>query len=88
VPKAAPPRSKSQGPDLRSVSAALSALRPTAPGASAEAAAPIRVKQKASTTPAAGKEGSVETPRSVLKALSNASSAMEAFKKPGAKPKK
>lgn len=81
-------RTSPKGPDLASVSAALSALRPTSPQAASKAAAPIRVKQKSKATPALAKDASVETPESVLKALSNASSAMEAFKKPGKKPQK
>lgn len=92
-PPRAPGRGASpKGPDLASVSAALTALRPASPQAkpqsSPKAAAPIRVKQKSSATPAPAKDSPVETPKSVLKALSNASSAMEAFKKPQSKTKK
>lgn len=81
--KKAPERGASpKGPDLASASAALTALRPTSPPAAPKAAAPIRVKQKSNASPAPAKDAPVETPKSVLKALSNASSAMEAFKKP------
>ena len=71
--------------DPAQVQAALTALRPSAPKAKADIAAPIRVKKSGSTSPAPGKDEPVETPKSVLKALSNASNAMEAFKKPGGK---
>lgn len=67
--------------------AALTALRPTSPPAKPRAAAPIRVKQKSNTSPAPARDAPVESPKSVLKALSNASSAMEAFKKPEKKNK-
>ncbi len=76
-----------KGPDLASVSAALTALRPNAPKASVEKSAPIRVKKSGGAT-APGNNEPVETPKSVLKALSNASDAMAAFKKKEAKPKK
>jgi len=86
--KAAPARPVGKGPDLASASAALSALRPNTPKAGTEKAAPIRVKKSDKAVPTAGKDGPVETPKSVLKALSNASDAMEAFKKKDSKPKK
>jgi histone H1/5 len=76
-----------KGPDLASVSAALTALRPNAPKASVEKSAPIRVKKSGGAT-APGNNEAVETPKSVLKALSNASDAMAAFKTREAKPKK
>ena len=78
-------RTLGKGLDLASASAALSALRPDAPKGKSEPANPIRVKSSGSTGPTPGKVETVETPKSVLKALSNASSALEAFKKPGGK---
>jgi len=74
-----------KGLDLASASAALSALRPNVTKGKAPSAAPIRVKKSGNTSPAPGKNEPVETPKSVLKALSNASNALDAFKKPDAK---
>ncbi len=80
-------KTSSKGLDLASASAALTALRPNAPKASVEKSAPIRVK-KSGGAKAPGNNEAVETPKSVLKALSNASDAMAAFKQKDAKPKK
>ena len=78
-------RTSGKGLDLASASAALTALRPSTPKGKAGSAAPIRVKKSGNTSSTPGKDEAVETPKSVLKALSNASNAMEAFKKPGGK---
>ncbi|MBX3177789.1 MAG: alpha/beta fold hydrolase [Candidatus Hydrogenedentes bacterium] len=67
-----------RGPDLKSVSAAITALRPPPGSAPAPDVAPIRVQAPAARPATGG--NTVETPQSVLKALSNASGALEAFK--------
>jgi pimeloyl-ACP methyl ester carboxylesterase len=83
--KKSAPKASGKGLDLTSASAALSALRPNVTKGKASSAAPIRVKKSGNTSSAPGKNEPVETPKSVLKALSNASNALDAFKKPGAK---
>lgn len=75
-------RPAGKGTDLASVSAALTSLRPSSSGNGADKVAPIRVKKSGGATPP-GKDEPVETPKSVLKALSNASDALDAFKKKG-----
>jgi len=66
--------------DLESVSAALAALRPSlAPAPRRDVDAIAIEPQRSGKTPSRGKEP-VESPASVLKALSNASGALEAFK--------
>ncbi len=82
------PRPTGKGPDLASVSAALSNLKPATPKVAVEKAAPIRVKKSSTAAASADKDAPVETPKSVLKALSNASDAMAAFKQKENKPKK
>lgn len=82
----APARGKDGGPNLAAASAALGVLGP-APKQAGDAKAPaIRVKPrtapKATTTP----DGTIETPGSVLKALSDASSVLDSLKDNRRKP--
>lgn len=88
VAKAPTRRQSGKGADLSAASEALNTLRPTASKGKTPSAAPIRVKASSRSGAAAAKDDTVETPKSVLKALSNASSAMEAFNKKAKTPKK
>lgn len=71
-----------QVPNLASVSAAITALRPTGPRPPITDDTPITIKPEGQARRAGGANEPVETPRSVLQALSNASSALENFKRP------
>lgn len=66
--------------DLASVSAAITALRPNRPPVPPRSADPGKIKPKSTGKTATRANEPVETPPSVLKALSNASGALESFK--------
>lgn len=70
-----------KGPDLASVTAALTALRPPVGHPRPSAETPITVTPVRRTRSASGAGESAETPNSVLKALSKASNALDSFKK-------
>lgn len=81
-PSARDAKVEPKGPDLASVSAAITALRPAQYPAPKRDVAPISINPRPGqqSPPRAG--DAVETPASVLKALSNASGKLDAFKKP------
>ncbi len=78
----APTRSTKGGPDLSAASAALNTLGPSPKKSRIDRQA-IRVKPGASPKKTAKETNGVETPKSVLEALSNASDVLGDLKKPG-----